>query len=77
MQTVMDLLHTGYDVTVLADGTSSRHPHDAKLAFEQMKAWGASIITSEALLFRLMKTAEHENFRAISTMVKDSIPYIH
>lgn len=77
MQTVMDLLDTGYDVTVLTDGTSSRNPHDARLAFDQMRAWGASVVTSESLLFRLMRTAEQPAFRTISAMVKDGIPYIH
>lgn len=73
----MDLLFDGYEVTLLADGTSSRHPHDAILAFEQMSRWGATVVTSESLLFRLMRSANHEKFRSISALVKENIPYTH
>lgn len=77
LQTVADLLDGGYEVTVLADGTSAQQPHDVQLAFGLMQQWGASIATSESLLFRLVRTASHEQFRNISALVKDRIPYAH
>lgn len=77
LQTVADLIDGGYEVTVLADGTSAQQAHDVQLAFEQMRHWGASVVTSESLLFRLMRTAGHEQFRKVSALVKDRIPYAH
>lgn len=77
LQTVADLLDDGYEVTVLADGTSAQQPHDVQFAFELMRQWGAFVATSESLLFRLLRTASHEQFRTISALVKDRIPYAH
>jgi len=77
LQTVLDLLAKEYQVMVVADGTSAQREHDVKLAFEQMRNWGASILSSESILFRLMQSADHERFRSISSLVKDHAEFPH
>lgn len=77
LQTVRDLLAAEYNVIVVADGTSAQRPCDVKLAFNQMRSWGATVISSEACLFNLMHSASHEKFRQISALVKDRIEFPH
>ena len=74
---MLELLERDYQVMVVADGTSAQREYDVKLAFEQMRSWGASILSSESVLFRLMQSADHECFRNISSLVKDHIEFPH
>ncbi len=45
-------------------------PHDRAVALRRMQASGAILTTSEAVLFDLMRTADHPRFREISTLLK-------
>ncbi len=48
LNTTLDLLESGYDVHVIADGVSSRSQVDRKFALERMRDAGA-FITGQAL----------------------------
>jgi len=74
LQTTLDLLENGYDVHIIADGVSSQRVGDRKMAFERMRQSGAFITTSESAIFELMRTAKHENFKAISSIFKETRP---
>lgn len=69
-QTVLDLLEMGYNVIVPADAVSSRDPRNCELALETMRHAGAFVCSSEALIFMLLRSARHPNFREISKLVK-------
>ena len=69
-QTTMGLLNMGYEVHVVADATSSRTVRNRNIGLEKMKDGGASLTSTEIVLFELLVTAEHEKFREIIKIVK-------
>ncbi|KAJ3117046.1 Isochorismatase domain-containing protein 1 [Phlyctochytrium bullatum] len=72
LQTAMDLIEGGIHVWVLADGVSSMNKGEVKIAVERMRAAGATITTSDSILFQLLVDAKHENFKAVQGIVKDT-----
>ena len=69
-QTAHDLLQEGYQVHALADCISSRTSQNREIGLAKMAAGGAIPGSSELALFELMRDARHEQFRAISKLVK-------
>ena len=69
-QTVADLIKKGYEVTVISDACGSRSELEYKYGLENMKQNGAKIKTTEMVLFELLKTAKHHNFKEIQALVK-------
>ncbi len=70
LQTVIDLVESGYNPVVLADCISSRNPMDMRWAIERMRLEGAIISTSESILLELTRVAGSDEFRAISRLIK-------
>lgn len=70
LQTVIDLLDTGYKPIVIENCTSSRKPEDKYIAIERMKKEGAIISTYESILFELLRFSGTEQFKSISKLVK-------
>lgn len=69
LQTALDLVAMGFEVHVPADAVSSRNPLDARIALERMAAEGATITTSESVLFECCETAEAPEFKSLSRLV--------
>lgn len=69
-QTVLDLIASGFQTNVAADATSSRKEMDYKFALKRMRAHGAEVTTSEAILFELLTNSETEEFKEISQIIK-------
>lgn len=69
-QTTVDFIQAGYQVFLLADGIDSQKSTEVPLALEQLRSFGAVVTTSESLVFQLLRSAEHPDFKAISAMVK-------
>ena len=69
-QTVLDLLHLGYEVFLIADCVSSRKPSDQETAIRRMEQAGAVVTSYEAILFELMETSMHPQFKEISALIK-------
>ncbi len=69
-QTARDLIESGRRVEVVADAVASRDPANRELALARMRDAGAGITCVEMVLFDLLRTAEHDAFRAISRLVK-------
>jgi nicotinamidase-related amidase len=69
-QTAHDLLSDGYQVHVLADCISSRTPQNREIGLAKMTASGALPGSSEMALFELLRDAKHEQFRAISKLIR-------
>ncbi|KAG8988620.1 hypothetical protein FRB90_002638 [Tulasnella sp. 427] len=71
VQTAMALLAGGKDVHVLADGVSSINAEEVPIALARMRQAGASVTTSESLLYELMGDASASNFKAFAAIMKD------
>lgn len=69
-QTACDLLQGGYGVEVVTDATASRIPGNKGLGIDKMQRLGATLTSTEMILFELMRTASHPAFRAIQKIVK-------
>jgi nicotinamidase-related amidase len=69
-QTVVDLRSRGYEVSVAADAVSSRTLENKQIGLERLRAEGAHISSTEMVLFELLKTAEHPQFKQIAKLVK-------
>jgi nicotinamidase-related amidase len=70
LQTVVDLLGSGYVPVVVVDCIASRNPGDKSVALERMKMEGAMVATCESILFELASMAGTDQFKAISRLVK-------
>lgn len=70
LQTALDLIHNGYEIILAEDCVSSRKPNDKAIALQRMQKEGIVITTYESLLFELMETSLHPNFREISRLIK-------
>lgn len=69
-QTVLGLIGTGYHVHLVRDAICSRHKEDFLAGVSNAARAGALIITAEMALFQLLKDSRHEQFRAISKLIK-------
>lgn len=68
-QTVLDLLSRGYVCLIPVDAVGSRHTVDRTWALDRMAASGATLTTTEAILFEWCETAESPSFKALSRLV--------
>jgi len=69
-QTAVDLLRKGYYVDVIADAVSSRKLENKQIAIDRMAADRINISCTEMVLFELLRTAEHPQFKQIATLIK-------
>ena len=69
-QTVADLLENGFEVYVVKDACASRKKDDFKSGIKLMEQNGAKISATEAVLFELLKTSQHEHFKEIQNLIK-------
>jgi len=70
LQTGMDLLDSGYEVHVLVDAVFSRTEENRQIALQRLHAAGATLTSVEMVLFELIRTSRHPNFRTISKLIK-------
>ena len=70
-QTALEMLDLGFRVQIPADAVASRHDYDQKFALRRLENAGATISTTEAVLFEWCETADRPEFKAISGLVKE------
>ncbi|MGM0489260.1 MAG: isochorismatase family protein [Planctomycetota bacterium] len=73
-QTVLDLLAEGFRVYVAVNAVTSRYAIDARTAFRRMESAGATLTTTEAVLFEWCEVAGTPEFKEISKLVRESPP---
>lgn len=69
-QSVLESLEAGFRTIVAQDAVASRRESDRESAISQMRASGALVASSEAILFMLLRTAKHPAFKAVSKLVR-------
>ena len=69
-QTVSSLVNLGYEVHVITDTISSRTVENRNISFNLMNSIGATLTSTETVLFEILRKAEGEQFRIISSIVK-------
>jgi nicotinamidase-related amidase len=70
LQTVLDLLSLGYQTYVVVDAVAGRRTVDHQVALERMANSGATLTTTESVLFEWCETADAAEFKALSALIK-------
>ncbi|MDP3708227.1 MAG: isochorismatase family protein [Polaromonas sp.] len=70
MQTALELLEEEFDVWVVTDACGSRSERNRDAAFDRLAGAGAELVTTEMVAFEWLRTAEHERFKDILTLIK-------
>ncbi|MEZ4653686.1 MAG: hydrolase [Candidatus Eisenbacteria bacterium] len=55
LQTALQLIPRGYEVTIVADAVSSRHPRNLEIALRRMEQEGAHLETAESTIFQMLE----------------------
>ncbi len=71
MQTALGALSRGYLVHVAADAVGSRSEFNWKIGLERMRAAGAVISSTEAMIYELLRASGTEAFKAMLPYFKE------
>lgn len=71
LQTALDLLSLGHEVTLIVDATGSRFRADQEVAFRRLEAEGMTLATAETIAFEWCEAAGTDAFKTISRLVRD------
>lgn len=69
-QSVRDLLKMGKQVQLVADAVSSRTSSNKEIGLQAMKVAGASLTSTEMVMFELQQKAEGDVFRQMIKLIK-------
>lgn len=69
-QTVLGLLESGYHVHLVRDGICSRNKSDFLAGVAIAAQAGAVVTTAETVMFQMLERSTHDQFKAISKLVK-------
>ena len=70
LQTAIELKANNYNVAIVADAVSSRHVDNKLFALTRLESLGIEIVTTEMILFELLKNAKHPKFKEVSKLIK-------
>lgn len=70
LQTALDAIKRGIEVHVVVDGISSRSLADKQIALERMKQTNIFLVSTEMIIFQLLKKAGTKEFKSISKLIK-------
>jgi isochorismate hydrolase len=70
MQSVRDLCAAGAEVHVVADAVASRTKANWRIGTEQCRGAGATITSTETVVFDLLGRAGTDDFKALSKLIK-------
>lgn len=69
-QTVLALLNEGYNVFVVKDACASREKDEYLAGLSLMEKEGAKLITTEMVVFEMLKSSKHPNFKQVQMLIK-------
>lgn len=70
LQTAFDLANNGYEVFVVNSACGSRNEDNKALALNRMEQNGIQIVALEMVLFELLKSSKHQNFKEVQALIK-------
>lgn len=70
LQTAFNLLNKNYEVFVVKNACGSRNSKNKEIALKRMERAGAQIVTEEMVLFELLESSKHPNFKEVQNLVK-------
>ncbi len=70
MQTALELLNQGYQLTILVDAVGSRRSLDKEVAIQRLCANGAIASTVEMIAFEWLGAATNPNFKKVLELIK-------
>ena len=68
----LDLLELGCNVHLCVDAVSSMSTTDRSTGLHRLANAGAFLTTTESVLFELLRTKDHPNFKAVQGIIKDT-----
>jgi len=74
LQTVADLINTDWQVHLVVDGVCARGRLDHDTALRRLDSLGATLTTTESVLFEWCETSLHSTFKEISQLVRQPPP---
>ena len=69
-QGTRDMVRAGFEAYVPVSCVDSRTEENKGNALEQLRDYGVHITNVETVLFDLLKTADHPQFKAISRLIR-------
>ena len=73
-QTALELMKLGFRVQIPADAVGSRHRIDLDFALRRLEHAGATVSTTEAVIFEWAEQSDRPEFKALSAMIKADEP---
>lgn len=70
LQTALSLKEMGYEVFVISDIIGSRSDFEKEAAIKLMNEKGILTLTLEIILFMLLKSSKHPNFKEVQALIK-------
>ncbi len=74
LTTCLDLIAAGYKVQVLEEAVTSRYRYLRENGLAQLRQAGVRISNTETIAFEWAKSKEHEKFKQMSNLLKQSLP---
>ncbi|MFX4846501.1 isochorismatase family protein, partial [Acinetobacter baumannii] len=56
MQTSLEMVEAGFEVTICSDGVSARHPEHVKVATKRLRDAGVTVSHTESVVYEWMRT---------------------
>ena len=70
LQTCLDLLERGFQVSVVADAVGARTEADHELGLKRMESAGALPVTAEMVIYELLGRSDSDAFKKILPLIK-------
>tara|TARA_Y100001970_G_scaffold294256_1_gene449274 strand:+ start:66474 stop:66998 length:525 start_codon:yes stop_codon:yes gene_type:complete len=70
LQTAADLVQRGFEVYVITDACGSRKQSDQTAGYNRIKSFGASLVTTEMVIFEWLEVSGTDTFRKLSKLIK-------
>lgn len=70
LQTAVDLLNDGYEVFIVKSACGSRSSDNKETALKRLSDLNAQIVTTEMVIFELLETSKHPNFKEVQALIK-------